>query len=226
MTSFQTLSIADRLERIRQRVPDSVRLIAVTKKVAVEAIREAYDAGVRDFGESRVQEAIAKQEQLQDLTDITWHLIGHLQRNKALKALQHFHWIHSLDTLKLAQRLNQLAGEQGKRPNICLQVKLWPDPNKKGWEPSVLLEELAQLDQCHHLNMVGLMAIPPLGLSPEETLRYFESARSLAEHLRETSWQNIRVTELSMGMSGDYPMAIQAGATMIRLGQIVFGART
>ena len=112
------MTIASRINSIRQHLPESVRLIAVTKQVPTDAIREAYDAGIRDFGESKVQETAEKQSQLQDLPDINWHLIGHLQANKAAKALEHFQWIHSLDNLKIAQRLSRLAGEQSCSPQV------------------------------------------------------------------------------------------------------------
>lgn len=217
-------SIVDRVAQIRASLPDSVRLIAVTKQVSVAAMREAYAAGVRDFGESRVQEAELKQPQLDDLRGITWHMIGRLQANKAQKALQLFQWIHSVDDLKLAQRLDRLAGSLPEKPNICLQVKLRPDPNKSGWTVSELLDAIPDLDQCHHLNICGLMAIPPLGLSPTELLTVFQETHTLAIALQEKS-HSLQIRELSLGMSGDYPIAIAAGSTMIRLGRILFGDR-
>jgi pyridoxal phosphate enzyme (YggS family) len=225
MISSLTAQIADRLANVRQVLPDTVKLIAVTKQVSVEAVRAAYAAGVRDFGESRIQEAEAKQSQLRDLPDLTWHLIGHLQSNKAAKALEQFQWIHSVDSLKLAQRLNQLAETLPHRPQVCLQLKLLPDPNKFGWSVSDLIADLPLLDQCSHLNIVGLMAIPPYGLAAAETLAVFNRTRELAEQIRQQSWQNIRMQELSMGMSDDYPLAVQAGATMVRLGRTLFGDR-
>lgn len=220
-----TGSIPERIAQIRQQLPPDVRLIAVTKRVSVEAIREAYNAGVRDFGESQVQEAAAKQDELQDLPDITWHLIGHLQRNKAKKALTQFQWIHSCDSLKLTQRLNQLAGELAVSPQICLQVKIMPDPHKYGWTIPELLEILPELDQCKALQIQGLMTIPPLGLSSQETLGVFERTRDLADEIGQQNWSNLRMQQLSMGMSEDYALAIQAGATMVRLGRIIFGER-
>ncbi|NJL41298.1 MAG: YggS family pyridoxal phosphate-dependent enzyme [Leptolyngbyaceae cyanobacterium SM1_4_3] len=218
-------AIAERLSQIRQTLPLSTRLIAVTKQVSVEAMREAYAAGVRDFGESRIQEAAQKQAQLQDLADVTWHLIGHLQTNKAAKALELFQWIHSLDSRKLAERLDQLAANLPQKPNLCLQVKILPDPNKYGWSISELLNDLPHLDQYSHLNIVGLMAIPPYGLDPDQTLSVFTQTQQLAEKIRQQSWQRIQMQELSIGMSGDYPLAIEAGATMVRLGRILFGER-
>lgn len=227
MTSFSSiLSIADRLAQIRQTLPESVRLIAVTKQVSVEAMRAAYAAGVRDFGENRVQEAEAKQAQLQDLADVTWHLIGHLQSNKAAKALTQFQWIHSVDSLKLAQRLDQLAAELPQKPKVCLQVKILPDPTKFGWSVSELLADLPLLDQCRQLEIVGLMAIPPLGLDKAETQSVFSQTRDSAAQIRQQNWSHLRMEELSMGMSEDYQLAIESGATMIRLGRTLFGDRS
>jgi PLP dependent protein len=225
MTSPTVQLIADRLAQIRQTLPANVKLIAVSKQVPVEAMRAAYEAGIRDFGESRIQETEAKQSQLQDLPDLTWHLIGHLQTNKAAKAVEQFQWIHSVDSLKLAQLLNQFASDLPYKPNLCLQVKILPDPNKFGWSIPDLLEDLPQLDQCNHLNIVGLMAIPPYGLEPDETIAVFNQTRELSDQIRQQNWQNIQMRELSMGMSDDYPLAVQAGATMVRLGRTLFGDR-
>jgi len=217
--------ITEQIIKIRASLPESVRLIAVTKTVSVEAMRIAYQAGIRDFAENRVQEATEKQPQLQDLTDITWHLIGHLQSNKAAKALQLFQWIQSVDSLKLALRLDHLAAELGCQPQVCLQVKILPDPNKFGWTIPELLAELPQLNECQNLKIKGLMTIPPLGLSESETLDVFARTRELAETIQHQNWTNIEMQELSMGMSEDYSLAIQKGATMIRLGRIIFGQR-
>jgi pyridoxal phosphate enzyme (YggS family) len=226
MSAAALEAIAQTIHQIRQTLPDGVRLMAVTKQVSTDAMRAAYAAGIRDFGESRLQEAIAKQADLQDLRDVTWHLIGHLQSNKAAKVLDHFQWIHSVDSLKLAQRLNQLAGDRPTRPRVCLQVKILPDPNKFGWTVPELLADLPQLDECCHLEIVGLMTIPPYGLAPEVTKSVFLQTRELAEKIRHQNYSTIRMEELSMGMSGDYPLAVEAGATIIRLGRVLFGDRT
>jgi PLP dependent protein len=218
-------TIKHRLAQIRQTLPPAVKLIAVTKQVAVEGLRSAYAAGLRDFGESKIQEAAEKQAQLADLPDITWHLIGHLQSNKAAKALELFDWIHSVDSLKLAQRLDQLAIERSQPPNICLQVKVLPDPHKYGWTIPELLNDLPAIAQLHHLKTVGLMSIPPYGLPDAETLAVFTRTRDLAAEMGQQA-PSLPLTELSMGMSDDYPLAIQAGATMIRLGRTLFGDRT
>lgn len=219
-------SISERITQIQASLPPSVRLIAVTKQMPTEVIRAAYAAGIRDFGENRIQEAAAKQAELQDLPDITWHFIGHLQTNKAKKALEQFDWIHSVDNLKLAQRLDQLAQQLGVKPQVCLQVKILPDPNKSGWTVPELLADLPALDLCKSLQIQGLMTIPPFGLDDAEILYVFNSTCKLAEEIAEKPWSHIQMNELSMGMSGDYQLAVQAGATMVRLGTILFGQRT
>lgn len=221
-----TSLIAQRLAVVRQQLPASVRLIAITKQVSPAAMREAYMAGIRDFGESRVQEAASKQQQLQDLPGITWHFIGSLQSNKAKKALELFEWIHSLDSLKLAQRLDNLAQELSCQPQVCLQVKLLDDPTKSGWTVPSLLDALPELNQCRHLQIRGLMTIPPLGLNEAEILSFFERTRELADKIARQNWSAIEMQHLSMGMSEDYLLAVQAGATMVRLGRILFGERT
>lgn len=221
-----TSSIREHITTISASLPASVRLIAVSKTFPTEAIRAAYEAGIRDFGENRIQEAASKQAELQDLPDITWHFIGRLQSNKAKKALELFDWIHSVDNLKLAQRLNELAQQLGVSPQVCLQVKILPDPNKSGWTVPELLVDLAELNQCKNLQIQGLMTIPPLGLNDAEIIDVFNSTGKLATEIRKQNWSHLKMSELSMGMSGDYQLAVQAGATMVRLGTILFGQRT
>lgn len=221
-------AILDHIQHLRSTIPPHVRLIAVTKTIPVATMRLAYQAGIRDFGENRVQEAIAKQAELTDLPDLTWHLIGHLQRNKARQALEHFHWIHSIDSLALATRLNQLAQELGRSPRICLQVKLRPDPAKTGWLPADLLVALPLLETLTALQVSGLMTIPPAAdLDPKEILNIFHETQELARKLQgqRRSGSTLNFQELSMGMSSDYPLGIQAGSTMVRLGRILFGDR-
>jgi PLP dependent protein len=214
--------LSQHIHRLRQTLPTSVRLIAVTKQVPVAAMRIAYGAGIRDFGENRIQEAEAKQAELRDLPDITWHLIGHLQANKAQKALDLFQWIHSVDDLKIAERLDRLATTQATPPQVCLQVKLRDDPNKYGWTVPQLWADLPQLDQLQHLNIQGLMTIAPLGLDAPALADLFQSAHTLAQAIAQKPWAHLRMAELSMGMSDDYPAAVAAGATMVRLGRGLF----
>jgi pyridoxal phosphate enzyme (YggS family) len=217
------MTIAHHIQQIRASLPSSVRLIAVTKQVSVEAMRVAYREGIRDFAENRLQEALTKQEELKDLSDVTWHFIGHLQTNKARKVLEHFPSIQSLDSLKLAQRLNQLAQELAISPRVYLQVKPLQDPDKYGWSIPELIEDLPQLETCKSLKIQGLMTILPYGLSSTEQLKAFATVRDVRTILEEKS--TLSLPELSMGMSGDYLLAVEAGATMVRLGQILFGSR-
>lgn len=220
-----TSSIALGIATVRQHLPTTVRLIAVTKQASVDAMREAYAAGVRDFGESRIQEAASKQAQLQDLSDIIWHFIGRVQSNKAKKALEQFQWIHSLDSLELAQRLERLAAQLNLRPQVCLQVKILSDPSKSGWTVPELLTDLDELSRCQNIQIQGLMTIPPLGLNESETLDVFQKTRELAAKIQQMSLPHIQMHQLSMGMSDDYQLAVQAGATMVRLGRTLFGER-
>jgi PLP dependent protein len=220
------MTIANNIETIRRDLPASVRLMAVSKQVPATLMREAYAVGIRDFGESRIQEAQAKQAELADLPDdLCWHLIGHLQGNKVRKAVQIFDWIHSVDSLKLLQQIDRVCGELDKRIDICLQVKILPDPDKYGWEIPDLLADLPQIAQCEHLHIRGLMAIPPLGLTTAQTQQLFERTRDLSQQIAQQAGLDLQMTELSMGMSGDYLPAIAAGATIVRLGSILFGQR-
>ncbi|WOD41752.1 YggS family pyridoxal phosphate-dependent enzyme [Nodosilinea sp. E11] len=218
-------ALPEQFDAIRQGIPPTVTLIAVTKFLPVETIRAAYERGVRHFGESRVQEAIAKQTELSDLPDITWHLIGHLQTNKARKAVEHFDWIHSVDSLKLAERLDQAAMEVEKVPQCCLQVKLVPDPPKYGLDATALTPLLPQFDQLAHLNIRGLMTIPPQGAEPAVVREAFTGAKALATTINQSGFHRLHIDQLSLGMSGDYGEAIACGSTMVRLGTALFGPR-
>ena len=214
------------VQRVAQLgLPDSVRLVAVSKTFPATAIRAAYAAGIRDFGENKVQEAIAKQTELKDLTDITWHFIGHLQTNKARKAVEHFDWIHSVHKLKLAQRIDQIAAELGRSPICCLQVKLLEDPNKYGWNEADLWQALPILSQLPHIRLEGIMAIPPYGLLEKDTKDVFDRAYELGQSLANHQKSPLPIRYFSMGMSQDFPLAIAAGANIIRLGTSLFGSR-
>jgi pyridoxal phosphate enzyme (YggS family) len=219
-------AIIQRIAEVQQELPTSVMLIAVTKFFPAEVVRLAYGAGIRHFGESRVQEAIQKQAELTDLTDITWHLIGHLQTNKVRKAVEHFQWIHSVDSLKVAQKIDQAAADLQRTPQGCLQVKLMPDPAKYGFDRDSLDQALPALDQLTHLKIRGLMTIPPLNTSANTVNQLFADAATLADQINHQGLSHIVLDQLSMGMSGDYKTAIAAGATMVRLGTRLFGMRS
>ncbi len=210
-------SLADRLEGLRRQLPPAVRLLAVSKGQGPERIRKAVALGQRSFGESRLQEAIAKQESLADLGPLDWHFIGRLQANKARGVLRHFGTIHSVDSLALAERLQRIAAEEGLAPAVLFQVKLRPDPAKTGFEPEQLRLAWPRLRQLAPLRSVGLMTIPPLGLDSEQRRALFAEAAALAAELG--------LAELSMGMSEDWPEAVSAGSTWLRLGTTLFGNR-
>jgi PLP dependent protein len=212
--------IAKRLNQIRANIPPQIKLVAVSKYTTTEAIRAAYAADVRDFAESRVQDAKIKQEELADLTDITWHMIGSLQSNKARAAIAQFDWIHSIDRLSLAEQCDRLVAELNKSPKLLLQVKLADDPSKSGWSESELLADLPSLEKLKNLNIVGLMTILPLGLDESQAYEVFHRVANLAAKLRSLGWHNIQ--ELSMGMSADYAIAVKAGASIIRVGSQIF----
>jgi len=221
----ESLSIAERIVAMRQSLPSSVRLVAVSKMQPAEAIRDAYAAGIRDFGESRIQEAIEKQKQLSDLQDITWHFIGHLQTNKVRLVLEHVQWIHSVDRLKLLKEIDRLVKRGSPSPKLCLQVKLREDPNKFGWSVPELLGDLPEIATFDRLDVRGLMTIPPLELTDSETRAVFDELRQLADRIRREYGSRVEMEQLSMGMSEDYEIASACGATMVRLGRVLFGER-
>ncbi len=215
-------SIAQRIASIRQEIPSTVRLLAVSKGASLEQMREAYEAGVRDFGESRIQATAEKQAALADLSDICWHLIGQLQSNKVRKAVQMFQVIHSVDSLKLCQQIDRVAGELGKSPEVFLQVKMRPDPQKSGWEAADLLIDLPEISKCEFIKINGLMSIAPLGLSDQELLYLFISVAELQKKINQYDYPSIDLKYLSMGMSQDYLLAVAAGSSIIRVGSKIF----
>lgn len=207
------------MQEVLASLPPHVTLVAVTKSASLEAMHQAYAAGIRHFGENRLQAAAEKYPHFQGYPDLTWHLIGHLQRNKVKKALQLFDWIHSLDRLELAEEIDRLVPIVGKSPQLLLQVKLAPDPTKFGWEPDQLLAAAPQLRQFLHLRLVGLMTILPQGVVGEAAYEIFQRIHPLRAQLEA---QGLKLPHLSMGMSADYQEAIKAGATIVRLGSKLF----
>ncbi len=209
--------IQSRWQQLQQRLPAGVNLLAVSKMQPASAVRELAACGQRDFGESRVQEALPKQEALADLSDLRWHFIGRLQANKVRSVVKAFSWIHSIDSLALAERSSRIALEEGRRPSVLFQVKLRPDPSKGGWDPQSLREAWPELSQLPGLNVSGLMTMAPLGLDLHERQTLFRDCRNLVDELD--------LPQCSMGMSGDWPEAAAAGATWVRVGSALFGVR-
>jgi PLP dependent protein len=210
------LRILDRIQQAAAqsgRDPASVKLIAVTKTVPPENICEAVDCGIRDIGENRLQEAILKMEALSELP-LTWHFIGHLQTNKAKKVVEHFQWVQSVDRPELAEKLNQAAL---KPLPVLIEVKLHEEPNKSGIDEAGLPSFVEQFKGYKQLLLRGLMAIPPFFDNAEDVRPYFRKLGDLAKRFS--------LPELSMGMSHDFEVAIEEGATMVRIGTALFGER-
>jgi pyridoxal phosphate enzyme (YggS family) len=208
------------------RPPDAARLVAVSKTVPVERIREAMDAGLRVFAENRVQEARDKighfAQEPHGHESVQWHLIGHLQKNKAKYAVRLFDLIHSVDSLALADELDRQAAKIGKVQRVLVEVKLSPEKSKEGVAEQDLLPLLRHIGQCRNLRLEGLMTMPPYDPDPEKSRPYFRRLRELRD---EAERHGIKVPELSMGMSHDFGVAIEEGATMVRIGTALFGGR-
>lgn len=209
--------LAERFAAVRRSLPANCRLLAVSKGHGAHAIRQAVALGQRSFAESRLQEAQAKQAELADLEPLDWHFIGRLQANKARGVLRHFGTLHSLDSLPLAERLQRIAREEGVSPVVFAQVKLRPDPGKTGFDLAALREAWPVLAELAPLRLRGLMTLAPQGLGAAERLALFQECAALARELQ--------LPELSMGMSGDWREAVQAGSTWVRLGSLLFGER-
>ena len=224
-------AIRDRLTRAAARVgrnPDSVTLMGVSKTVEPERIKEAYAAGIRVFGENRVQEFGEKSAALADLKDAKWHLIGHLQSNKSNKAVELFHAIDSVDSLRLADRLNEAAKQSGKKLPVLIEIKVGEEESKAGIpldspELDTLLLAAPRLD---NLQIRGFMTVPPFTESPEGARSYFRLLRDLRDTLTLRKLPGIQMDVLSMGMSHDFEVAIEEGSTCVRVGSAIFGSRT
>ncbi|MGB2403645.1 MAG: YggS family pyridoxal phosphate-dependent enzyme [Akkermansiaceae bacterium] len=224
--------IEDNLACIKQRVADAgcrsgrsadaAQLLVVSKTWPADKVAEVVSAGHLAFGENRVQEAEAKIPQLPD--HLQWHLIGHLQRNKVRKALPLFQTIHSIDSLKLARYTSNIAGELGAKPDIYLQVDLADEESKNGYAPDKLRSELEDLLALENVSIQGLMCIPPMAATPEDARPWFGKLRELRDELEQRSGQSL--PGLSMGMSGDFEVAIEEGSTIVRVGSAIFGTRS
>lgn len=231
--------IAGNLERVRARIAaatqragrssSAVSLVGVSKGQSLEKIRSAYQAGLRDFGENRVEEALEKQAQLQDLREIRWHMIGHIQSRKAQRVVPNFVFIHSVDRQKIARKLEQAAGDLNLKVPVLLECNVSGESSKEGWAlwnpkswPQIL-PTFEAIQQMKHLEVRGLMTMAPW-TSDENVLR---SVFRLLAHLRQYVSDNLpgEWEELSMGMTDDFEIAIEEGATMVRIGRAIFGSR-
>jgi len=226
--------LKQQLEHIKQRIrqaaescnrdADSVRLVTVSKTIAAEIVKEAIDAGVTILGENYVQEARDKFKALVQYP-VSWHFIGHLQSNKAKYAVRLFDLIHSVDSLKLARELDKQAGKVDKIQQILLQVNISAEDTKSGISTDEAPRLIAEISQLKNLSVKGLMTMPPYFYQPEKVQPFFAALRELRDQLKEQSLPNVSLDELSMGMTGDFEVAIKEGATLVRIGTAIFGER-
>ena len=226
--------IARRLAAVRERIADAadragrsagdVRLIAVSKTHPIEAVRAAADAGQLDFGENKVQEALQKIAQSAD-TGLRWHLIGHLQSNKARKAAAAVHAIHAIDSVDLLKKVDQAAAAAGRTLDVLVQVDLALEETKFGAPEVAVPGIFAAAADCRAARLTGLMLLPPLAENPEDARPWFVRLRGVRDRLRDSGVPAGRLRELSMGMSHDFAVAIEEGATMVRVGTAIFGER-
>jgi pyridoxal phosphate enzyme (YggS family) len=231
------MSITENLVRVQERIaaaslrfgrkPEEIKLLAVSKTFPPGQIRAAYDAGLRIFGENRVQEFSGKLSALRDLRDAEWHMIGHLQTNKAAQSAQLFSHVDSVDSVRLARKLNSVAVDLGKKIPVLIEINIGAEAAKSGVAPdSTELEDLLNAAPgLPSLDFRGLMTVPPYNDDPEQSRPYFRKMRELFHYIGARALPAIQMVTLSMGMSHDYEIAIEEGATCIRIGTAIFGER-
>lgn len=225
-------SIAENLERVREqiaqaaanagRLVDDVELVAISKTHDASKVREAVEAGQKLFGESRLQEARVKIPELP--SNLRWHFVGHLQKNKIRQALPLFELIHSVDSLALAEDMNRIAEEEGLHPRVLIEVNVAGEGSKFGFQSEKLFSEIESLLGLARLSILGVMCIPPIADEAEASRKYFVQLRELRDRLQ-TEF-HVDLAQLSMGMTQDYAVAVEEGATLIRVGTAIFGERT
>jgi pyridoxal phosphate enzyme (YggS family) len=224
-------SIAENLERVCEQIAqaaakagraiDEIEVVAITKTHPAEKVREAFEAGQTLFGESRVQEARAKIPELP--SNLRWHFVGHLQKNKIRYALPLFELFHGVDSLALAQEINRIAADEGMHPRVLLEVNVAGEGSKFGFSPDTLRQQMEELLALQRLSILGLMTIPPLADKAEASRRYFVELRQLRDRLQ-TEF-HVDLPQLSMGMTQDFPIAVEESATLVRVGTAIFGER-
>ena len=200
--------------KIKNKIPSNVNILAVSKGFKSQEIKIIQNIGQKDFGESKYQEAFEKQLILKDLKQIKWHFIGRIQSNKIRKIVQNFNYIHSVDSLEKLQKISNISREEKKNPLLMLQVKFSEDPTKGGFNPEFLISKWSEIQELKNITLKGLMTINPKGLSSKENLDLFKKCRTLADKLQ--------LFDCSMGMSGDWEEAVDAGSTWVRLGSLIF----
>ena len=238
---MQKTSIAENLHHITDRIDvaassvgrssEQIRLVVVTKGHPVEIVQQVIEAGVKDIGENYVEESLPKINATDQVDGLEWHMIGHVQSRKARRVCENFNWVQTIDSLRLATRLDRFAGELEKRIPVLLECNVSGEETKFGWpawnelEWGDLAQEIAPIMEMRNLNVLGLMTMPPYTTDPEQARPYFIHLRKLRDFFA-TKFPDKDWFELSMGMSADYEVAIQEGATIIRIGTAIVGPRT
>ena len=212
------------------RKPHDIKLVVVTKTQPIEVVQAAIEAGVRILGENYPEEGVTKIQSLSSQSGVEWHMIGHVQSRKARLVAEHFELLHSLDSLKLARRLDRFAGEKERILPVLLEINVGGEDTKSGWDASdesqfdKFLPDVRSILDLPNLHICGLMTMPPLGTDPEDSRRFFQRLRLLRDHLA-SLYPDVDWSELSMGTSADYTVAVEEGATFVRVGTAIVGAR-
>ncbi|MBE6047526.1 MAG: YggS family pyridoxal phosphate-dependent enzyme [Clostridium sp.] len=216
------MSISNNIKLLKEEIPESVTLLAVSKTKPLEYLEQAYEAGMRDFGENKVQEMLKKQENFHN--DVRWHLIGKLQTNKVKYIVGKVDLIHSLSSIKLLQKIESEFGKSNETANVLIQINIGREESKSGVFIEDLEKLILEIEKCRYVKAKGIMVIIPKG-NDEENRKYFKETKKIFDNLRNRKFTNITMEILSMGMTNDYKIAIQEGSTLIRIGEGIFGKR-
>lgn len=216
------MGIKENIECIKKKIPDYVKLLAVSKTKPLEYLEEAYECGIRDFGENKVQELVEKYENFHK--DVRWHLIGHLQTNKVKYLVDKVFLIHSLDSVNLLNMIEKVFGKAGKTADVLIQINIGREESKTGIFEEDLEDFILEVEKCEHVSVKGLMVIIPQG-DEESNRKYFKKTKAIFDELKTRNFKNITMQILSMGMTHDYETAIEEGSTLVRVGTGIFGER-
>jgi len=214
--------IKQNIEELKSRIPEDVKLLAVSKTKPLEELEEAYLAGMRDFGENKVQELVKKSENFHD--DVKWHFIGQLQSNKVKYLVDKVYLIHSLGSISLLNEIEKVFGKANKVASVLIQINIGREESKSGILEENLYEFIKAIEKCNYISACGIMVIIPNG-DEENNRRYFKKTKKIFEELKEKEYKNVSMNILSMGMTHDYMIAIEEGSNLVRIGTGIFGER-
>ena len=216
------MGIKENIEHLKKVIPDDVKLLAVSKTKPLEYLEEAYNCGIRDFGENKVQELVDKYDNFHK--DVRWHLIGHLQTNKVKYLVDKVFLIHSLDSINLLNQIEKVFEKAGKTADTLIQINIGRESSKSGILEEELEGFIQEIEKCNHISVKGIMVIIPIG-DEESNRMYFRKTKQIFEELKKREFRNIKMQILSMGMTHDYAVAIEEGSTLVRIGTGIFGER-